>query len=150
VNSVDDPTPTRGLELADPDEVDWLRELEPGGSMSFFPRARPAETWVLHGIWEDPVDGPVGSICADRSEPGSLFWATAAGFTTPPDGWRRLPWRELAARLGTPLEGSNRGEPVPPCFCWFPFASWPGSSVQPSEGGLDAPPAIDSSRSWLV
>lgn len=75
--------PTRGLEIGDPQEVDWLRELEPKASISFLPRAWRAETWVLPGIWEDPVDGPVESICGDRRRTGGA----ACDGGSSPSGW---------------------------------------------------------------
>ncbi|NMO93215.1 hypothetical protein [Actinomycetospora sp. TBRC 11914] len=136
---MDDAISMRGLRIADPDEVDWLRELEPAASISFMPHAWPAETWVLHGIWEDPEHGPADSLDPELRERTGLFCSEVTGFASPPPGWRRVRWHELADRLGVPMCGSSRGKPVPPCHHWFPYSSWPATMIQPNEGSLDAP-----------
>ena len=35
------------------------------------------------------------------------------------------------------MAGEFRGEPVPPCFRWFPTGSWPETIQTPPEGTLD-------------
>lgn len=136
---MDGSIPTCGLDIADPGEVDWLRDLDPEGLISFLPRAWPAETWVLHAVWEEPINGPSASLDPELQESTGFFVSEVTGFASPPARWRRVRWRELAERLDVPLHGSHKGRPVPPCFRWFPYSRWPDSMVAPNEGSLDAP-----------
>ncbi|MCD2191255.1 hypothetical protein [Actinomycetospora soli] len=130
-----------GLELADPDELRWLRELDPEASLSFMPHVWPAETWVLHGMWEVPGADPSDVLAVERLPRGGLFATQITGFPSPPPGWPRLWWRDLGARLGEPLATTARTQPAPPCFRWFSLVRWPDWITQPCEGSLDQPTA---------
>lgn len=116
------------------DETRWLRDLDPDAVLSFAPRAWPADSWVLHGMWEEPAVAP------EPIEPasGRSVIVEVVGFASPPHGWRRLRWRELAERLDAHLAGTYEGRLVPPCFRWFDMV-WPATIWPPSEGSLDRP-----------
>jgi hypothetical protein len=51
----------------------------------------------------------------------------------PGDGWQRVLWRDLGARLSVDPFDLD----VPPCFRSFPYKSWPGNTIPPAEGSLD-------------
>lgn len=137
------------LREADLSEREWLAELDPDAVLGYAPVGWPAETWVLHGMWEDPA--AAGGAVAPRSveqrwreeNPGQegigiLAYESTPFDEPPPPGWRRLRWRELADRLGVPLSGGEfDGYPVPPCYRWFPIRSWPETIQTPPEGSLD-------------
>ncbi|MEJ2863944.1 hypothetical protein [Actinomycetospora flava] len=130
-------------------ELDWLEGQHDAGFLGYAPLGWPAETWVLHGMWEDPTAAAPGVVPRSveqrwRDEhPGQdaigiLVYESTPFHDPPPTGWRRLRWRELAARLGSPLDGGEiEGYPVPPSSGWFPIRSWPESIQTPPEGSLD-------------
>lgn len=109
-------------------------------------------TWVLHAMYEsaEPDDRSHDDVQRDRIARGideplivngvNLDEATRSsgvplGMSTPPGaGWSRLPWKELAARLGIELSR----QPRPPSYGWFRFGSWPASIQPPCEGSLDS------------
>lgn len=138
--------PLGDLREASEAEVDWLIEQDPKGSLGYAPLGWPAETWVLHMMWEDP--DPVDVLSEEErwqlEHPGekgigTLLYGSAAFNDLPPPEWPRLRWRELADRLGEPLGAEWEGQPLPPCFRWFSYRSWPESIWTPAEGTLDAP-----------
>jgi hypothetical protein len=43
------------LREVDASELDWLAELDGDAVLGYAPLGWPAETWVLHGMWEDPA-----------------------------------------------------------------------------------------------
>jgi hypothetical protein len=66
---------------------------------------------------------------ADATLTGGILGASA----WPGPGWRRLFWRELAARLDVDPYARD----VPPCYRSFPYESWPLNIAPPAEGSLD-------------
>lgn len=149
INGLRTDPPLGNLREADLSEVDWLAAADPHGSLGYAPLGWPAETWVLHRMWEEPVLDPFGARTLEerwRAEHpgetgiGTLSYAFAPFTELPPPEWPRLRWADLAARLGEPLTGgSYNGYPVPPCYAWFSIASWPESIWTPSEGTIDEP-----------
>ncbi|MEJ2865341.1 hypothetical protein [Actinomycetospora flava] len=136
------------LREVDDSELDWLAAQDDVALLGYAPLGWPAETWVLHGMWEDPEAAALGipRTLEQRwrdEHPGQdgigiLAYESTPFGEPPPAGWRRLRWSELARRLDTPLTGGEfEGYPVPPSFGWFPIDSWPESIQTPPEGSLD-------------
>ena len=137
------------LREADDSELAWLACQEDEALLGYAPVGWPAETWVLHGMWEDPAAAAPDVVPRTLEQrwrdehPGQdaigiLAYESTPFSTPPPPGWRRLRWRELAERLHTPLGGGEiEGYPIPPSFGWFPIHSWPESIQTPPEGSLD-------------
>jgi hypothetical protein len=109
-------------------------------------------TWILHAMYEsaDSEDRSHDDVRRDRIGRGmdeplivngvNLDEVTRSsgvplGMSTPPgEGWSRLPWKDLGARLGIEFARQLR----PPSHGWFPFSSWPAWIQPPCEGSLDS------------
>lgn len=138
--------PLGALQEADLCELDWLVAQDSDGFLGYAPLGWPAETWVLHTMWEDPTAADPRTVEERWREEypgergiGVLAYESAPFNVFPPPEWRRLRWRELADRLGEPLTGGIVDDyPIPPCFRWFSIRSWPESIWNPSEGTIDA------------
>ncbi len=144
------------LSIADPlNEIGWIDETRPeierwtGYDMVGW----PAAVWLLHAMYENPdVSAEVSHDERHRwrveqgAEPPVVVGGVnlddmttvsggSSGFAARPGApWQRLPWSDYAHRLGIEL---GEGLDVPPCFRWFPHASWPVSIDPPPEGSLD-------------
>jgi hypothetical protein len=114
-----------------------------------------ATVWVVHAMYEtDEIPGGIthddvwrieratgatepdmlgkvnlDEFCADATLVGASLGASG----WPGPGWRRLFWRELAARLDVDPYALD----VPPCDLSFPYRSWPANIAPPAEGSLD-------------
>jgi hypothetical protein len=144
-----------GDQGADPTE--WMRELadDPSreGYTGFDLELWDAHIWVLHAMYESDNE-LTGGVTADELrkqaiESGQLAPQTVGSVnldeeavvtgvplgrsSAPGRGWHRLHWGDLAAAIDAPLGSSG----VPPCFRWFPYASWPARIRPPTEGSLD-------------
>ena len=140
-------------------ETAWLRDRTPasgpnsaGSTNGYEPDGYPHAIWVLHAMYEpiDPKPSAAGAYdqndlaatlrhVQQRQEHlhGVDFSPLGVANPDPGPGWQRLRWRELAARLGSSLQGHH----VPPCFRWFPDEGWPDNLIPPTEGSLDQPTA---------
>ena len=118
------------------------------------PKGWDRQVWVLHAMYEadDRPSGlshdevhrieleagtvepqVVGDVNLDEL-PGAVVIGSAVGASADPgEGWRRLRWSELAARLKVDPFDLD----VPPCFKSFPYRSWPANIAPPGEGSLD-------------
>ena len=83
------------------------------------------------GALEPDMLGEVNldEVFADATLTGESLGASG----WPGPGWRRLFWRELAARLDVNPYALD----VPPCDLSFPYKSWPLNIAPPAEGSLD-------------
>ncbi|MGB2757584.1 MAG: hypothetical protein WBD02_07980 [Acidimicrobiia bacterium] len=131
----------------------WLveRSGDPYGHAGFDATGWEATTWVLHYIFENPksktklTHDEVQREAIKRGlvEPmiigdvDLLEGATLVGYSAdaraPGAGWVRLRWHDLARRSSISFDD----QPVPPCFRWFPYRSWPANLLTPVEGSLD-------------
>lgn len=134
-------------------ETAWLGGAESGGAVTgFSPEGWEASIWIVHAMYELPGmnvgythdDAHRAHLAAGIEEPTIIGSANLDEVTTvtggqlgfsgrPSEGWVRLRWAELAARMGTSLDDQE----FPPCFRWFPYRSWPASIQPPPEGSLD-------------
>ncbi|MEU5696154.1 hypothetical protein [Actinosynnema sp. NPDC020468] len=146
----------RWVGAADVDQhVEWLAHGDAGsGWVTGYDRSGWEDsTWVLHALWEWPVDGPppthheqrqrlsalglVAPVVVGGLDLDAVTVATGVplGYAADPGaGWRRVRWTEWALRRGFALGG---GRVVPPCHRWFPVDSWPANTRPPTEGSLD-------------
>jgi hypothetical protein len=132
--------------------LEWLDGVE--GFSGYDAEGWERQIWVLHAMYEadDRPSGlshdevrrielgagtvepqVVGNVNLDEL-PGAVVIGSAVGASGDPgEGWRRLRWSELAARLKVdPFELD-----VPPCYRSFPYRSWPANIAPPGEGSLD-------------
>ena len=134
-------------------ETAWLGGVESGGAVTGFdPEGWEASIWIAHAMYELPgmdvdythddahkarlatgIEEPtiIGSVNLDE-----VFTVTGGQLGLvgrPSEGWVRIRWSELAARMGTSMDDQE----FPPCFKWFPYRSWPASMEPPPEGSLD-------------
>ncbi len=113
----------------------------------------PSCVRILHAAWESP--GPslgvshhqvrAEALATGEIEPVhigdvdmevGILTGVSGRMETPPQGWRRLRWSEIAARIGVeldPTEASLEGQLLP----FLTDRSWPSSVVPPPEGTLD-------------
>jgi len=114
-----------------------------------------ATVWVLHAMYETdemPSDitqdenhriglatgavepEMIGEINVDEVFADATVTGVGLGASGwPGPGWRRLFWRELAARLDVDPYATD----LPPCYRSFPYKSWPLNIAPPAEGSLD-------------
>ena len=134
-------------------EIEWLSELDPGGEVCGFDASGWIDSiWILNAMYENTSmpsvtyeeDHQTG-LAEGRIEPlvingvsldeTSVMTGGGVGYAhLPPKEWTRLRWSVFAERTGVPLGSAMT---VPPCFRWFPGASWPISIIPPTEGSLD-------------
>ena len=131
------------------------RKWGEGAFTGYDPTGWDATVWVLHAMYETdeiPADtthdeahriglatgafepemlGDINldEVFSDATVTGGILGASA----WPGPGWRRLFWRELAARLDVDPYARD----VPPCYRSFPYESWPLKIAPPAEGSLD-------------
>jgi hypothetical protein len=132
--------------------LEWLAGID--GFCGYDARGWERQVWVLHAMYEAD-DRPGGlshddvhriELQAGVVEPlivgdvnldelvGAVVTGSAVGASGDPgDGWHRLRWSNLAARLDV----DPFAREVPPCFRSFPYRSWPANIAPPAEGSLD-------------
>lgn len=135
------------------EETAWLGGVESGGAVTGFdPEGWEASIWIAHAMYELPGmdvgythdDAHKARLAAGIEEPtitGSVNLDEVSTVTggqlglmgRPSEGWVRIRWSELAARMGTSIGDQE----FPPCFKWFPYRSWPAAIQPPPEGSLD-------------
>jgi hypothetical protein len=131
----------------------WLDGVD--GFCGFDPQGWERQIWVLHAMYEAD-DRPselshdeihrierlagtveplvVGDVNLDDLLSDAVVIGGAIGASGDPgEGWRRLRWSELAARLDVDPFALE----VPPSYRSFPFRSWPANIAPPAEGSLD-------------
>jgi len=140
---------------AAPGVIDWLSELCGDGLTGFMPPAMPDAVWVLNAMYEHergpaavsyhehhqkcPADGSARPhIIGGVDLEAVVFTGGDLGRAEHPGhGWRRLPWTELARRIGDPVVPDG----LLPSHRCFPSVrkegSWPLGVIPPTEGSMD-------------
>ena len=120
--------------------LSWLAAETRGNGLCGFDRnGWESSRWVLHSIREDPsVDSNMTLDDLNRQRAAMSLEERFKAIrddeaATPSEDCKRVRWSELAERLGVEFAAL----PVPPCYRWFPHASWPAAVWGPSEGSLD-------------
>jgi hypothetical protein len=135
------------------DALEWLGDLD--GFCGYDAPGWERQVWLLHAMYEadDRPSGLsydevrrielragtvepliVGDVNLDELVPEAVVIGNALGASGDPgDGWHRLRWSDLAARLNVDPFDLD----VPPCFRSFPYRSWPANIAPPAEGSLD-------------
>jgi hypothetical protein len=155
VGARDDRYVTAMLDVSDPGaELAWLDNRPDIEAVTGYDASGwEASVWVLHAMYENPSlpsdvsyhDRRQRSIEHGAIEPlivgdvnldgQTTVTGTALGFVVRPGSeWRRLYWRDSAARVGQTV---GAREQCPPGSRWFPSGSWPISIDPPPEGSLD-------------
>jgi hypothetical protein len=153
----DDPGPVHPLRRTARRLVRPLRRARKSSSgfTGYDPTGWDATVWVVHAMYEtDEVPGgfthdevrrielAAGAVEPETSgdakldkfiEDATLTGTPLGGSAWPGPGWRRLLWRELAARLDVDPYAIE----FPPCHRSFPYTSWPANIAPPAEGSLD-------------
>jgi hypothetical protein len=129
--------------------LEWLGDID--GFCGYDAEGWERRVWVLHAMYE--CDDRPGGLSHDEVRrielragaveplivanvnldelPEAVVIGSALGASGDPgEGWRRLRWSELAARLNVDPFALE----VPPCFRSFPYRSWPANIAQ---GSLD-------------
>jgi hypothetical protein len=110
----------------DVQELDWLIDACGEQVSGFGPSPYPAGLWILHAMYE-VEDGRSEALHRDTGNEDEVD--DGPGWPADPGpGWRRLRWRELAARTGDPVVAQH----VESQYCVPSFRAFP--SVRQGDG----------------